>query len=119
MSFHVIQPLFAGLGGVCSVIVAVFGYVHMYLFHVPSYEEIEVTCCFYLNRFYFATITLLNFIGGYTVIKIQSTRYLEVQGILWITLKYSYIDISDLQNWEKNNKSNNHISQMNIIFNSG
>ena len=38
---------------------------------------------------------------------------LEVQGTLWNTSIYQYLDISDLQNWWKN-KSNNHISQMNM-----
>ena len=38
--------------------------------------------------------------------------YLEVQGALWNTSSYPYLEISDLQNWGKN-KSSNHISQMN------
>ena len=44
------------------------------------------------------------------------SRYLEVQGTLWNTSRYLYLDISDLQNWRKNksNKSNNHILQMNM-----
>ena len=29
------------------------------------------------------------------------SRYLEVQGTLWNTKRYPYIDISDLQNWGK------------------
>ena len=37
--------------------------------------------------------------------------YLEFQGTLWNTSRYPYLDISDLQNWGKNN-SNNHISQI-------
>ena len=36
------------------------------------------------------------------------SHYLEFQGTLWNTLRYPYLDISDLQNWGKNN-SNNHI----------
>ena len=36
------------------------------------------------------------------------SRYLEFQGTLWNTSRYTYLDISDLQNWGKNN-SNNHI----------
>ena len=36
------------------------------------------------------------------------SRYLEFQGTLWNTSRYPYLDISDLQNWGKNN-SNNHI----------
>ena len=28
-------------------------------------------------------------------------RYLEVRGTLWNNLRYLYLDISDLQNWEK------------------
>ena len=43
--------------------------------------------------------------------KIDS-RYLEIQGTLWNTSWYPYLDISDVQNWGK--KSNNHISQMNM-----
>ena len=40
---------------------------------------------------------------------IQSTLcYLEFQGTLWNTLRYSYLDVSDLQNRGKNNL-NNHI----------
>ena len=34
------------------------------------------------------------------------SRYLEVQGTFWNTSRYTYLDISDLQNWGKN-KSNN------------
>ena len=34
--------------------------------------------------------------------------YLEFLGTLWNTSRYPYLDISDLQNWGKNN-SNNHI----------
>ena len=37
-----------------------------------------------------------------------ASRYLEIQGTLWNTSRYPYLDISDLQNWGKNN-SNNHI----------
>ena len=37
--------------------------------------------------------------------------YLEFQGTLWYILRYPYFDISDLQNWGKNN-SNNRISQI-------
>ena len=36
------------------------------------------------------------------------SRYLEVQGILWNTSRYPYLNISDLPKWGKNN-SNNHI----------
>ena len=36
------------------------------------------------------------------------SRYLEFQGTLWNTSRYPHLDISDFQNWEKNN-SNNHI----------
>ena len=36
------------------------------------------------------------------------SRYFEIQGALWNTSRYPYLDISDLQNWGKNN-SNNHI----------
>ena len=36
------------------------------------------------------------------------SRYLEFQGTLWNTSRYPYLDISDLQNWGKNN-SINHI----------
>ena len=36
------------------------------------------------------------------------SRYLEFQGTLWNTSRYPYLDISDLQNWGKNNL-NNHI----------
>ena len=36
------------------------------------------------------------------------SRYLEFQGAFWNTSRYPYLDISDLQNWGKNN-SNNHI----------
>ena len=36
------------------------------------------------------------------------SRYLEFQGTLWNTSRCPYLDISDLQNWGKNN-SNNHI----------
>ena len=41
------------------------------------------------------------------------SRYLEVQGALWNTSKYPYLDISGLQNWGKT-KSYNHIAQMNV-----
>ena len=30
------------------------------------------------------------------------SRYLELQGTLWNTSRYPYLDISDLQNWGKN-----------------
>ena len=36
------------------------------------------------------------------------SRYVEIQGTLWNTSRYPYLDISDFQNWGKNN-SNNHI----------
>ena len=36
------------------------------------------------------------------------SRYLEFQRTLWNISSYPYLDISDLQNWEKNN-SNDHI----------
>ena len=36
--------------------------------------------------------------------------YLEVQGTVWNTSRYPYLDISDLQNWGKN-KSNNRIKR--------
>ena len=36
------------------------------------------------------------------------SRYLEFQGTVWNTARYPYRDISDLQNWRKNN-SINHI----------
>ena len=36
------------------------------------------------------------------------SRYLELQGTLWNTSRYPYLDISDLQNWGNNN-SINHI----------
>ena len=36
------------------------------------------------------------------------SRYLEFQGTLRNTSRYPYLDISDLQNWGKNN-SHNHI----------
>ena len=51
------------------------------------------------------------------------SRYLEVYGILWNTLRYPFLDISNLQNWEKKkknkkkkkkNKLNSHISQTNM-----
>ena len=41
------------------------------------------------------------------------SRYLEVEGTLWITFRYPYVDISDLQNWGKYQR-NNQISQMNM-----
>ena len=41
------------------------------------------------------------------------SRYLEVQGTLWNTSRYPYLDISGLQNRGKK-KSYNYISQMNI-----
>ena len=44
------------------------------------------------------------YITTYTV----DSRYLEFQGTLWNTSRYPYLDISNLQNWGKNN-SNNHI----------
>ena len=37
-----------------------------------------------------------------------NSSYLEFQGTLWNTSRYPYLDISELQNWGKNN-SNNHI----------
>ena len=40
-----------------------------------------------------------------------NSRYLEVQGTLWNTSRYQYLDISDLQNKGKN-KSNDHISHI-------
>ena len=43
------------------------------------------------------------------------SRYLEIQGTLWNTSRYPYLDISDLQNWW-NNKSNNRIPEMNVIW---
>ena len=33
-------------------------------------------------------------------------RYLEVKGTLWNNLRYLYLDISDLQNWEKRKHTN-------------
>ena len=42
------------------------------------------------------------------------SRYLEVQGTLRNTSRYLYLNISDLQNWKKKKKSNNHISKMNM-----
>ena len=44
------------------------------------------------------------------------SHYLEVQGTLWIISRYPYLDISDLQNWV-NNKSNNHMAQVNMYLN--
>ena len=41
------------------------------------------------------------------------SHYLKAQNTLLNTSKYLYLNISDLQNWGKN-KSNNHISQMNM-----
>ena len=41
----------------------------------------------------------------------SDSHYLEVQGTLWNTSGYPYLDISDLQNWWKD-KSNNHLSQI-------
>ena len=35
-------------------------------------------------------------------------RDLDVQGTLWNASRYPYLDISDLQNLEKKNKSNNY-----------
>ena len=43
------------------------------------------------------------------------SRYLGFQGTLWNTSRYPYLDISDLQNWGKNN-SNNHIPLFRNIF---
>ena len=34
------------------------------------------------------------------------SRYLDFQGTLWNTSWYPYFDISDLQNWGKNNLPN-------------
>ena len=42
------------------------------------------------------------------------SHYIKDQGTPWNTLRYPYLDISDLQKWGKN-KSNNHISQISII----
>ena len=50
-----------------------------------------------------------------TLITTVDSRYLEVLGNVWNTSRYPYLDISDLQNWGKN-KSNNHISQRNVIW---
>ena len=61
------------------------------------------------NTGYFSTGLMLVLIQ-YTV----DSRYLEVQGTLWITLRYLYLDISDLQNWVKKKWIENHISQMNM-----
>ena len=36
------------------------------------------------------------------------SRYLEYQGTHWNTSRYPYLDISELREWEKNNKLNNH-----------
>ena len=36
------------------------------------------------------------------------SRYLEFQGTVWNTSRYPNLDISEFQNWGKNN-SNNHI----------
>ena len=44
---------------------------------------------------------------------IVGSRYLEVQGTLWNTSRYPYLDITYLQNTGRY-KPNNHISQMNI-----
>ena len=47
------------------------------------------------------------------ILYVVDSRYLEVQGTLCNTARYPYLHILDLQNWAKN-KSNNHISQMNM-----
>ena len=56
------------------------------------------------------SLTGVNFYYGPAQV---DSRYLEVQGTHWNMLRYPYLDIADLQNWEKN-KLSNHISQMNM-----
>ena len=46
--------------------------------------------------------------GSLIYIYTVDSRYLEFQGTIWTTSIYPYLDISDLQNWGKNN-SHNHI----------
>ena len=63
------------------------------------------------SNFITVNITLIhiNFIKiTLTMWNTVDSRYLEFQGTLWNTSRYPYLDISDLQNWGKNN-SNNHI----------
>ena len=45
---------------------------------------------------------------SYTVFTTVDSRYLEFQGTVSNTSRYPYLDILELQNWEKNN-SINHI----------
>ena len=46
--------------------------------------------------------TLFALHGPYVVFDIQSTLVISVQGTLWNTSRYPYMDKSDLQNWGKN-----------------
>ena len=74
--------------------------------HVWSHSEYEIIIVWtYLSKdrnIYSIGLYLLN---------IVDSRYLQLQGTLWNTMRYPYLDISDLQNWGKNN-SINHIVQI-------
>ena len=52
-----------------------------------------------------------------TELNTVNSCYLEVQGTVWNNSRYPYLNISDLQNWEKN-KLNSLISKMNMQFDS-
>ena len=61
----------------------------------------------YYNLFSYDIRHMRNECHAYVHYTVDS-RYLEFQGTYWNTSRYPYLDISDLQNWGKNN-SNNHI----------
>ena len=63
------------------------------------------------------TEELLSFTLMLFITNTVDSRYLELEGTLWNTSRYTEFDISDVQNWGKY-QSNNQISQKNMYFDS-
>ena len=53
-----------------------------------------------------ALITYITHVYNMLKKNTVDSRYLKFQGTVWNTLRYSYLDISDLQKWGKNNSIN-------------
>ena len=47
---------------------------------------------------------------------IVDSRYLEVQGTVWNTSRYPYLDILDLQNWGKYKSNNTNFTNEYVIW---
>ena len=83
------------------------------LYNRKQEQESKYMIAHYDRRSFSSATRRLSIIKWCTV----DSRYLEVEGTLWNTSRYPYLDISDMQNWGKY-QSNNQISQVNMQFDS-